>query len=291
MNGPSPAERTCENCGAALLGDYCHHCGAPDVASGDRSFRSLLGELAEEFTSIEHSKVLRTMLALLFRPGLLTREYFTGRRIRYLRPLTLCLTILALHLFVYSATSVTMFDIGKTAAQSDSFLRSRGLNPKDSMSAQIARSAARQNLSVAALEDRINDRWTRDVSLFQIPMILLLAGVLKLAYLRSRRFAVEHFAFSTHYISFQVLCQVLMWPLYYVAGIDLSGATAALSVTVNAVSLLYLFVAVRTFYADTLRQALLRAPLIYLGYFFIFTSTYTIAMTLALHSALGPSGQ
>lgn len=291
MNELRASERACENCGAALFGAYCHHCGAPDVARRDRSFRNFLDEFAEELTSVEHSKVLRTLLMLLFRPGMLTREYFTARRIRYLRPLTLCLTILALHLFVYSiSNTVTLFDIGRVAAKSDSLLQSKGLDTGASLSARIERQAARKSMSVGALEDQINDRWARNVSFFQLPLILLLAGVLQLAYLRSGRFAVEHFAFATHYISFQVLVQVLTWPLYYFAGTDLSGAAILLSVTVNGISLAYLFAAIRTFYGDTISQALPRALLIYVGYFLIYTSTYTAAMGLALRSAIGPSG-
>lgn len=280
-----PSDRTCENCGDPLLGRYCHECGAPDVRRSDRSFRGLLADIAESFTSVEHSKVLRTLSALLFRPGLLTHEYFTGRRIRYIRPLALCLTILALHLFTYSVSNrATFFDIGRVAAKSDAFVRSHGFDASASMTAEIERHAASEHISVGALENRINDRWARNSSFFQIPLILLFAGVLQLAYFRRRRFAVEHFVFSTHYISFQVLFQVLMWPFYYLVGVDLSGAGILVSVTTNAISLVYLFAAVRTFYGDSLKQALVRAPLLYVGYFIVTSLTYQAAMFLALRS-------
>jgi hypothetical protein len=280
--------RSCENCGGALLGPYCHHCGAPDLTSRDRSLRSVLADLSEAFTSVEHSKLLRTLRELLFRPGVLTKEYFTARRVRYIRPLALCLTMLALHLFAYSVSnSVTMFNIGKTAAASDSFLRSRGMDTSNSISVKIGREAARENVSVATVEGRINDRWARNVSLFQIPLIVLFAAVLQLAYLRSGKFVVEHFTFSTHYISFQVLFQVLMWPFYYYAGTDLTAATVLVSVTTNAISLLYLFAAVRTFYGDSMQKALIRAPLLYVGYFIVYSLTYQASMLLALRSTLG----
>ena len=102
----------------------------------------------------------------------------------------------------------------------------------------------------------------------------------------SRRFAAEHFAFATHYISFQVLFQVLMWPFYYLAGTELSGAAIAVSLATNAISLFYLFAAIRTFYGDILRKALIRAPLLYVGYFIVYALTYQAAMLLALHSTL-----
>jgi hypothetical protein len=281
------AERTCDNCASALVGAYCHECGAPNLALNQRSVRSLMGVLAETLTSVEHSKVLRTLGALLFRPGMLTREYFTGRRIRYIRPLTLCLTILALHLFAYSATNrTTIFDIAKTAAMSNEFGRSTGAGAQESMTQLIGQAAARQGVSVAAVEERIDNRWARNVSLFQIPLILIFAAVLQLAYLRSGRFAVEHFTFSTHYISFQVLFQVLMWPFYYWAGINLSGEAVGVAVVTTAISVVYLCAAIRTFYEDSLKQALIRGPLLYLGYLIVYALTYQVAMIFALGSGL-----
>ena len=280
-------DRTCDNCGAALLGDYCHRCGAPDVASAPKTLRGFLGELAEAFTSVEHSKLLRTLSALLLRPGVLTREYFTGRRVRYIRPLALCLTVLALHLFAYSVSnSVTMFDIGRTAATSDAFLRSHGMDTKGSMSELIGQQADREKVTARVVQERINDRWARNISFLQIPLILLFAGVLQLGYLRSGRFAAEHFVFSTHYISFQALFQVLMWPFYYLVGIDLSGAVVAVSIVTNLISVLYVTVAVRTFYGDSLKQALVRGPLLYLGYFMVFAMIYQAGMLLALRATL-----
>ena len=284
---PSAAARICDNCGRRLSGAYCQDCGAPDVASRDLSFRGFLAEVAEEFTSLEHSKLLRTLKALLFRPGMLTREYFTARRVRYIKPVTLCLTILALNFFTYSVgNSVSLFDVGKSAAASDAVLRANGIDTRDSLLAQIERGAARQKVTVGVLEERINDRWARNVSLLQIPLIGFFAGVLQLAYFRRRRFAVEHWIFSTHFISFEALFVVLMWPLYYFSGIHFSGKTAFTALVSNSAALIYLFVAIRTFYGDSLKQALVRAPLLYLGYFIVFALTFQAALALALHSIL-----
>lgn len=276
----------CDNCGAVLAGKYCHECGAPNVVGRDLSLRHFLGEAAEEVTSLDHSKFLRTLGALVLRPGLLTREYFSARRVRYIKPVTLCLSILALHLFAYSySNSVTMFDIGKTAAKSADFAKRHGLPNGDRLSTDIARAAARQNAPLRTVEDRINDRWARNISFLQIPIILLFAGVLQLAYIRAKRYALEHWIFSMHFISFQALVLVAMWPLYYIYGTDLTATGAFLSVTNTLIPVAYLFVAVRAFYGDTLKKALVRAPLLYVGYFVCYTLVYQAAMMLALRAS------
>jgi hypothetical protein len=280
------ARAACENCGAALAGDYCHECGAPGLAERDLSLRRFLAEAAEEFTSFEHSKVLRTLRALVLRPGFLTHEYFSARRVRYIRPVTLCLSILTLHLFAYSiSNTVSMFDIGRTSAKAADFSKSRGLSNGDKMSRDLARAAAREKVSVRALEEKVNDRWARNVSLLQIPLILLFAAVLQLAYIRSKRYAVEHWVFSMHFISFQALMLVAVWPLYYFVGTDLSAAGAVVTVVLTLVAIAYLFLASRSFYGDSGRRALVRAPLLYVGYFACYIVVYQAAMVLALWSS------
>ena len=56
----------CRNCGATLAGEFCHECGErrPD-GRRDLSLRHFAGEAAQEFASLEHSKLLRTLGALL----------------------------------------------------------------------------------------------------------------------------------------------------------------------------------------------------------------------------------
>lgn len=76
---------SCLNCGEALVGKFCHHCGQEDLPLHP-SLRQLASELLGEFFSFD-SRLLRTLRPLLTRPGELTREYLAGRRIRFVSPL------------------------------------------------------------------------------------------------------------------------------------------------------------------------------------------------------------
>src|SRR5256714_6353162 len=108
----------CPNCGEALVGDYCHRCGENHLESRDLSVRHFLDEAAQELTSVEHSKLFHTLLALLVRPGLLTNEWIAGRRRRYLKPLNLFLGVFAVSLFAYSVyRPVSMYDLRNFVAQ------------------------------------------------------------------------------------------------------------------------------------------------------------------------------
>ncbi|NKO00998.1 DUF3667 domain-containing protein, partial [Weissella cibaria] len=55
-----------------------------------RFFGDLIRELLEDIISLD-SRAVRTLIALLFRPGFLTKEYLAGRRFYYVPPLRLFL--------------------------------------------------------------------------------------------------------------------------------------------------------------------------------------------------------
>jgi len=79
------------NCGVPLSGEYCAACGQRH----EPHVHTLTHFAAEAFESITHadSRVWRTLLYLLTRPGLLTREFLAGRRVSYLPPFRLYLVI------------------------------------------------------------------------------------------------------------------------------------------------------------------------------------------------------
>lgn len=88
----------CANCGARLAGEFCHECG--------QSFHSVLKpvhHMAEETVeTLLHidGRIVHTLPPLLLKPGFLTLEYFSGRRVRYIAPFRLVFVLCLLALFV-----------------------------------------------------------------------------------------------------------------------------------------------------------------------------------------------
>ncbi len=89
----------CANCETPLQGAYCHACG--QSAHVHRSLLHLAEELLHGTLHFE-TKAWRTLPALLFQPGRLTREYIEGRRARYVSPLALFLFMIFLMFFTLS---------------------------------------------------------------------------------------------------------------------------------------------------------------------------------------------
>lgn len=88
---PAPQTLVCANCGAPLAGEYCSNCGQRH----EPHVHTIAHFASEAFESITHadSRLWRTLGYLLTRPGLLTREFFAGRRARYLPPFRLYIVI------------------------------------------------------------------------------------------------------------------------------------------------------------------------------------------------------
>src|ERR1700722_7637243 len=101
MNDTTPPvhNASCLNCSAALVGPYCAQCGQHAHESA-RSLHVLFHDAWHLITHLD-GRVWHTLVALLIRPGRLTREYFADHRARYVPPFRL-----------YFVISVAFFGLG-----------------------------------------------------------------------------------------------------------------------------------------------------------------------------------
>ncbi|WP_286235012.1 DUF3667 domain-containing protein [Thalassotalea sediminis] len=83
--------KECENCHAPVSGPFCSQCGQ-EVESTLKYFWTVILHILDDIFSFD-SRANRTLLPLLFRPGFLTHQYFTGHRVHYIPPLRLYLFI------------------------------------------------------------------------------------------------------------------------------------------------------------------------------------------------------
>jgi hypothetical protein len=95
-----------------LPDEYCSRCGQRRLADDHLSLKHFIHEAVVHVGDFEHTKIYRTVVALLIRPGLLTNEYLAGRRADWITPLKLYLTIFTTSFFLYSAfKSVALYDV------------------------------------------------------------------------------------------------------------------------------------------------------------------------------------
>jgi len=89
VRDPRPRPPACLNCGSTLVDAYCAACGQRNVDMRIPA-RDLALDAVEDGLSVD-SRMGRTVLPFLFRPGFLTVEWTSGRRARFSSPLRLYL--------------------------------------------------------------------------------------------------------------------------------------------------------------------------------------------------------
>jgi hypothetical protein len=92
-----PRSEQCQNCGEPAAA-YCGACGQRNY-DHRVPFWQLLGEFIVEIVDLD-SRVARTLVTLVRRPGRLTREWAQGRRTAYSSPIKLYLATSFLYFFV-----------------------------------------------------------------------------------------------------------------------------------------------------------------------------------------------
>lgn len=140
-------ERACLNCGTALLGSHCHACG--QAAHAHKTLGAFLHDLLHGVFHFE-GKIWRTIPALLFRPGKLTREYVDGRRASYVSPIALFLfctfvTFAVVRQYGLDLSSVTTVEVDG--------IRAKGMEANQQELARLRKSRAELSRQGRSTED------------------------------------------------------------------------------------------------------------------------------------------
>ncbi len=214
----------CANCGAPLGGPYCARCGQA-TRHFIQFFPAVVREITEDTLGVD-SRFWRTIIALLFRPGRLTLDYFAGRRVHYSPPfrlylLTSIVTFLLITPALDRAIDGDLDDLPETAESM------QNSPPKTGDEALMFNGtpwdAAENPLTIPGLPAFLNRRLNAEIGEFNarlpeikrrpkilvdailgvMPQILfvllpLFALILKVCYLFSRRLYMEHLIFAVH---------------------------------------------------------------------------------------------
>jgi hypothetical protein len=222
----TPSE--CANCGATVAGKYCSRCGQ----RFEHEIHSVLHFAREATEDLTHadSRLWGTITALLFKPGFLTREFLSGRRVRYLPPLRLYLVLSVLFfLIIGSAEHGAKAVILKTGKGTPTVV----LEPADA----VAGFAAKPGETPQQREERVcnphydgpfrafgepllrkgcrlfvedRGRTVSEAFMHNLPKAMFvflpaLALVMKAMYWRPRHYYMEHLLFFVHNHAFAFL--------------------------------------------------------------------------------------
>jgi Protein of unknown function (DUF3667) len=255
-------EERCPNCGTGPIAAYCAACGERQPSHADYSARAVAIEVGSEFLSVD-GRLWRSIVALLSKPGLLTKEYFSGRRGRYMRPFSLFIMLNVEFFFVQPYTGLMRYTyesyVGSHGARAQAQAKQRSLFLNDAHFVQ-------------RFDDTLQDQ-KKSLLLFAIPVFALSLMAL---YARSGRVYVEHLVFSVHAYAFTVFYLTAMGTLWFMVlnltyrhlawarplVVPFTGEAGTVSV-LGAGMLVYLAVALHRFYGTSPILAVARAAVLF----------------------------
>ena len=144
------------------------------------------------------SGFFRSFAALITKPGLLTSEYFAGRRKPYLKPLQL---FLFCNIAFFVVQSYAEFRTLSTPLS----VHIRLLPYSGYARAKVDQAVIEQRTTLKEYEARFNVIIENHSKTLVILMIPMFAVVMQALYWRAGRYFVEHLVFSTHFYSFYLL--------------------------------------------------------------------------------------
>jgi hypothetical protein len=290
----------CANCGAPIGGAYCTRCGQ-ETAIALPTARTFLRDAAGRYVALD-GRLWRTLFALFFRPGFLTREYLAGRRRRYVRPgrlfLVLSIAMFAVFRFVGDGPVIVKGpdDPARSAARqqiSDAARKDagRGIAVDDDFGIELegidspllqplrTRLEAFRKLTPQQKADQLTNGMLRYGPYALVALLPVFAAFVQLAYLgRTRRYPLRprryaaHLVFGAHDHAFLFLALMLFF----------SAPIGPLRMLVGSWIVVYLLRSMKVVYGGRWSGVILRATLVSLLYLFAFA----IAMALLVLAAV-----
>lgn len=318
-----PATLQCLNCGAPLTGKFCANCGQQN-----HTYAAPLWTVINDFSGNHFgfdSKFFHSILPLLFRPGFLSREYSAGRRVRYINPLRLYIfSSLVLFFIAWTVASpqIARFNkancIGEANCHETSKLftpdqHKTGVNPSvlnkhiqpvsgnTQQKQSAAATAIPDNDSVSGTmfgkkfemsKNEFMNRLIHDFEVYLPKMMFvflpLVALLLKLFYIRSKRYYMEHLIFTlhNHAFIFTAMTGMLLAGMLGTHFSWLATPTRYFNDVVGWYMVVYIFLAMLFYYHQSFIKTLVKFLLLGFIYWLALLTTFILGVVLILTEVL-----
>jgi uncharacterized protein DUF3667 len=224
----------------------------------------LFHDVAHEFLHVD-SKIFRTVKLLLLRPGFLTREYFEGRRVRYVSPLRLYLVFSVIY---FAAAAL----VDRPAFRSDETVEVGSLGAALGLQNMSPEEANRLMADVQA-------HWIPRLMFVLVPMSAL---VVQLATRRTGRNYPQHLSFALHIHAafFALLTATIVVEL-----LNVNWLSAAASFSRTALLMIYTVVAFHRAYGGAWGAAIGKTAVVLTCYALVIAAAtgLSVAMYAASH--------
>lgn len=261
------------------------------------SFGHLAGHVVADIVHYD-SRFFTTLKYLTIRPGFLTREYWAGRRVRYVNPIQLYIFISFIFFFFFltlansprkqgakpgiqsELADIKVGDINaqyKSVAEFDSVQAS--LPPEKRLTgleARIERRMAKMRENKQSAKQLIKGLFTDNLPKIMFVLMPLFALMVKWSHRKRKLVYVDHAIFTIHLHSFLFIILFVGLVIRYFVHDDLPLDIAYWG------AFFYLVFALKNAYQQSFRKSLVKAILLSCGYFCIAVTLFVLVLLLTL---------
>lgn len=281
VESPAAADsRACLNCGEPLRGPYCWKCGQEDLDL-HRPLKHLARDAVGDLLNLD-TRFLRTLGPLLFRPGLLIREYLAGRRVSYVPPLKMYLLATLIFFGLVALLPRQHFTVVRTtetAPGTGGSIRFQ-LPPIEDQSSWLGQRIEEASSNAEKDPDRFGATVLANLPRAFFLLLPAFALLLKLFYWKQDRYYLDHLIFALYFHAFVFIALTLRlvltrpWMPHWI------GEPLVLLLWLWL--FLYLPIALRRVYGGTWKKTFLKlAGLLYL-YVLVFGTTAVMLILTTL---------
>jgi hypothetical protein len=271
-------EKVCLNCGASMVGRFCHECGQENIEQ-KISIGAAIVEFLNAFTFYD-SKFFKTFVPLIIKPGLLVNEYISGKRTQYLSPSKTYFFLSFIFFLIFFSVGptqegdlLTVDNSGNldsvtrnarrehsvlaiTVDSSTSVLKYDSIQntlPVEERDGAVRRWFAKKAIKVVekmqnepqALSESLNNQFNSNLPQLVFLLMPLVAVILKLLYLRKKIYLIDHLMFSLN-----IHCFVFLWfTIMIIISVLLGLATSPIMMLIFIIILtVYIFLAIKSVY-------------------------------------------
>lgn len=212
----------CPSCGAKRKGDYCRKCGEKKIIpERDFSIRKFLNQTLWHFAHFD-SKLLKSVGLLFSKPGFLTAEWITGRRVRYMKPIQLFVVAGVLFYFFLPTTTAHFtgpWDLKEGYTTNDYF---RNVFQYD-FEKTFSEKAVRLGLSEEQLTKEIVELASERSKTWLFVLIPVWGACIFLFFRKKIPWLAPHLIFAMHALTFYILLDLSVHPVLHLIGIEYAG--------------------------------------------------------------------
>lgn len=189
---------TCKSCGNSFTGNYCNECGEKILKPSDRSFKTFLSNILIAITFAD-SKMIKTLWLVLKKPGFVSKEFANGRRVNYLKPISL---FFVLNLIYFFFPVVQLFSAS---------LNTQLLSPlRNAYQNLIAHKIVDLGMNVESFSLIYNLKTTAFAKLMVMVFVVLGSLPLNLLYWKKDRFFTDHVSYVVELACFNLFINAIV---------------------------------------------------------------------------------